>query len=73
MSASPLHMSNANMLERIEKEAAKVSLKINVNKSKEMHIALNNNETLCMHSETIEGVTICISGGHYRYHRWYGG
>jgi hypothetical protein len=30
------------MLKRIEKEAAKVGLKVNVNKSKEMHIAMNN-------------------------------
>jgi hypothetical protein len=45
------------MFERIEKEAAKVGLKINVNKSKEMCIAMNNNETLCIHSETIERVT----------------
>jgi hypothetical protein len=42
------------MLERIERETDKVSLKINVNKSKEMRIAINNNETLCIHSETIE-------------------
>jgi hypothetical protein len=45
------------MLERIERDAAKVGLKINVNKSKEMRIATNNNETLCIHSETIERVT----------------
>jgi hypothetical protein len=32
-----------------------VGLKINVNKSKEMRIAMNNNdETLCIYSETIE-------------------
>jgi len=30
------------MLERTEREAAKVGLKINVNKSKEMRIAMNN-------------------------------
>ena len=41
------------MLERIEREAAKVGLKIDVNKSKEMHIAMNNRETLCIHTETI--------------------
>jgi hypothetical protein len=45
------------LLERIEKEAAKVGLKINVSKSKEMRIAMNNNETLYIHSETIERVT----------------
>ena len=45
------------MLERKEKEAAKVGLKINVNKSKEMRITMNNNETLCIHSETTERVT----------------
>jgi hypothetical protein len=45
------------MLERIEREAAKVGLKINVNKSKEMRIAMNNNETLRIHSEAIERVT----------------
>jgi hypothetical protein len=44
------------MVERIEREAAKVGLKINVNKSKEMRIATNN-ETLCIHSETTERVT----------------
>jgi hypothetical protein len=30
------------MFEQIEKEASTVGLKINVNKSKEMHIAMNN-------------------------------
>jgi hypothetical protein len=45
------------ILERTEKEAAKVGLKINVNKSKEMHIAMNNNEALCIHGKTIERVT----------------
>ena len=44
------------MLERIEKEATKVGLKINVNKSKEMRITMNNG-TQCIHSETIESVT----------------
>ena len=42
------------MLERIEKVAARVGLKINVKKSKEMHIAVNNKESLCIHNETIE-------------------
>jgi hypothetical protein len=45
------------MLERIEREAAKVGLKTNVNKSKEMRIVMNNNETLRIHSENIERVT----------------
>jgi len=44
------------MLERIEREAAKVGLKINVNKPKQMRIAMNNNENLCIHSETIERI-----------------
>jgi hypothetical protein len=44
------------ILERTEKEAAKVGLKININKSKEMRIATNNNEALCIHGETIERV-----------------
>jgi hypothetical protein len=44
-------------LERIEKEAAKVGLKININKSKEMRIAINNNEALCIDGETIKRVT----------------
>jgi hypothetical protein len=44
------------MFERTERAAAKVGLKINVNKSKEMCITLNN-ETLCIHSETTERVT----------------
>jgi hypothetical protein len=44
------------MLERIDREATKVGLKINVNKSKEMRIAMNN-ETLCIHSETTGRVT----------------
>jgi len=44
------------MLERTEKETAKVCLKININNSKEMHIAMNK-ESLCIHSETIERVT----------------
>jgi hypothetical protein len=42
------------MLERTEKEAAKVGLKSNVNKSKEMHTAMN---TFCIYSATIERVT----------------
>jgi hypothetical protein len=46
------------VIEKIAREAAKVGLKINVNKSKEMHIAMkNNNETLRIHSETMESVT----------------
>jgi hypothetical protein len=45
------------MLERMEREVAKVGLKINVNKSRKMCIAVNNNETLCIHSEAIERVT----------------
>jgi hypothetical protein len=53
------------MLERIEREAAQMGLKINVNKSKEMRIAMNNNETLTIHSETTERVTVCLSGEHY--------
>ena len=45
------------MLERLENEAAKVGLNINVNKSKEMSTAMNNYETLCIHSGTTERVT----------------
>jgi hypothetical protein len=45
------------ILERIEKKATKMGLKINVNKSKEMCIAVNNKESLCIHSETTERVT----------------
>jgi hypothetical protein len=45
------------MLKKIAREAAKVDLKINVNKSKEMRIAMKNNETLRIHNETIERVT----------------
>ena len=44
------------MLERIEKESAKVGLKINVKKSKELCIAMNNKEPLRIHNETIERV-----------------
>jgi hypothetical protein len=44
-------------LEKIAKEATKVGLKINVNKPKEMRIAMENNETLRIHIETIERVT----------------
>jgi hypothetical protein len=44
------------MLERFENEAAKVGLKINVNTSKEMRIAMNNMR-LCIYSETIERVS----------------
>jgi len=35
------------MLDRLENEAAKVGLKINVNKSKGVRIAMNINETVC--------------------------
>jgi len=45
------------MLDRLENEATKVGLKININESKEIHIAMNNNETLCIYSETIERVS----------------
>ena len=45
------------MLERIEKESAKVGLKINVKKFKDMHIVMNNKQPLCIHNETIERVT----------------
>ena len=40
-------MKHLVMLERFENEAAKVGLMINVNKSKQMRIAINNNDTLC--------------------------
>jgi hypothetical protein len=45
------------MLVRIEREATNVGLKINVNKSKKMLITINNNETLCIHSESTERAT----------------
>ena len=45
------------MLERLEKESARAGLKINVKKTKEMCIALNNKEPLCIHNETTERVT----------------
>ncbi|GFG39805.1 hypothetical protein Cfor_10580 [Coptotermes formosanus] len=45
------------MLETTDREAAKVGLKIDVNKSKDMRIASNNNEALCIHGETTERVT----------------
>jgi hypothetical protein len=45
------------MLERKEKKAAKVGLKITVNKSKEMRTVMNNKESLCIHNETTERVT----------------
>jgi len=58
MSASIFHTSNANNAqENIRKEVTKVGLKINVNKSKLMRIAINNKESLCIHSETIKRVT----------------
>jgi hypothetical protein len=45
-------------LERLVREAAKVGLKINISKSKEMRIAMkNNNETLYIQGGTIERVT----------------
>jgi len=34
-----------------------------VNKSKEMRITMNNNEALCIHSETIERVTQFVYPG----------
>jgi hypothetical protein len=45
------------MLVRSEKESAKVGLKINVKKSKDMHIAMINKESLYIHNEIIETVT----------------
>jgi len=55
------------MLGRREKEDAKIGLKINVKKFKEMCIAMNNKESLCMHSETIERVTqFAYLGEYYR-------
>ena len=45
-------------LEKTVREAANVGLKINVNKSKEMRINMNNNDDiLCIYSETVERVT----------------
>jgi hypothetical protein len=44
------------VLESLEKESAKVGLKINVKKSKEMRIAINKN-LLYIHNEIIERVT----------------
>jgi hypothetical protein len=45
-------------LERLVREAAKVGLKINISKSKEMRIPMkNNNENLYIQGETIERVT----------------
>jgi hypothetical protein len=42
-------------LERLVREAAKLGLKINISKSKEMRIAMkNNNEPLYIQGETIE-------------------
>jgi hypothetical protein len=61
------------MLERIEEETAKVDLKINVNNCKEMHIAMNNKESLCTHSETIERVTQFAYLGSIIDNRWCGG
>jgi len=45
------------MLERLEKESTKAGLKIDIKKTKEMRIALNNKEPLWIHKETIERVT----------------
>jgi hypothetical protein len=45
------------MLERSEKESTKVGLKINVKKSKEKHITMNNKEPLNIQNEIIERVT----------------
>ena len=45
------------MLERLGKEAANAGLKINVQKTKEMRIALTNKEPLYIHNEIIEKVT----------------
>ena len=45
------------MLDRMEKESAKVSLKINVKTSKEMRVATNNKEPLRIHNGIIERVT----------------
>jgi len=44
------------MLERLENEAVKVGLNIKVNQSKMMRIAMKNNGTLYIYSETIERV-----------------
>ena len=45
-------------LEKTVREAANVGLKINVNKSKELRINMNNNDDiLCIYSETVERVT----------------
>jgi len=67
MQTSPLYTRNANslVLDRLENDAAKVGLKINVNKSKEKFITLNNNETLCKNSEAIAylGSIIDNTGG----------
>jgi len=45
------------ILERLEKESSKAGLKINVKKTKEIRIALNNKEPLCIHNEYIERET----------------
>jgi hypothetical protein len=45
------------VLKRLEKESAKAGLKINVKKTKEMRIALNNKEPLYIYNEIIERVT----------------
>jgi len=45
------------MLERLGKESAQAGLKINVKKTKEMHIAMTNKESHYIHNEIIERVT----------------
>jgi hypothetical protein len=57
------------MFQRLETESAKVGLKINVKKSTEMCMAMNNKETLYIHNEIIERVTQFT----YLGSRWYGG
>jgi hypothetical protein len=50
------------ILERLGKGSAKAGLMINVKKTKEMRIALNSREPLCIYNETIERVTIHTFG-----------
>jgi len=58
MSASPLHTNNTNNAREKRKiKAAKVGLKITVNKSKEMRTIMNNKESLWIHNVTTERVT----------------
>jgi len=42
------------VLERLEKESNEAGSKIKVKNAKEMRIALNNKQPLCIHNETIE-------------------